>query len=285
MTTPPSDPHSILDLCWTTLESNEPISTLDHLADFTEDPKNAPDIEALFGELILLQVLARLALGDLKGARSAMDIAEATVRSQPGPLQAELQNDADLVRAEAEILLAEWRPEDASEAYLRLLDGAEAEEASAYHQRLALCNDLLGDYETAAAHMESALGAAPFHLAEDETNAIVEEAKAALPKAFQEALEQVAVVVEPMPTRNLAKSGGNLAETPPDLLGLFLGAPIGEPAAPGEPPTCIRLFTRNLERVCADRAELAVELQVTLYHELGHALGLDEAGVDAIGLA
>ena len=61
--------------------------------------------------------------------------------------------------------------------------------------------------------------------------------------------------------------------------------PIGEPAAPGEPPTCIRLFTRNLERVCADRAELAVELQVTLYHELGHALGLDEAGVDAIGLA
>ena len=168
---------------------------------------------------------------------------------------------------------------------MRLLEGAEAEEASAYHQRLALCNDLLGDYETADAHMESALGVAPFHLTEDDTDAIVEEAKAALPEAFQQALAQVALVVEPMPTRNLAKSGGNLAETPPDLLGLFLGAPIGEPAAPGETPTCIRLFTRNLERVCADRAELVVELQVTLYHELGHALGLDEAGVDAIGLA
>ncbi|MFT4710254.1 MAG: putative Zn-dependent protease with MMP-like domain [Bacteroidia bacterium] len=283
----PADPtpSHVLDLAWSSLEGNEPAITLDHLADFTEEPSNATEIEAIFGELILLQVLARLALGDLKGARSAMDIATTTVRSQPGPLQAELENDADLVRAEAEILLAEWRPEDACEAYLRLLDGAEDEEAAAYHQRLALCNDLLGDFETADAHMESARGLAPFQVTEDELDAIVDEARAALPETFQQALAQVAVVVEPMPTRSMAKSGGNLAETPPDLLGLFLGAPIGEPAAPGETPTCIRLFTRNLERICTTRAELVLEMQVTLYHELGHALGLDEAGVDAIGLA
>ena len=285
---------ALLDQAWAKLEGNDPVATLDLLADFTEDPKNAGDCEHLFGELILLQVLARLALGDVKGARVAHDIAEGTIKAQPGPLQAELANDADLVRAEAELLLAEWRAEEACECFLRLLDGADPEECGAYHQRLALCNDMLGEYETADAHMESARGHVLAHLEEQLFDEIVEAAKANLPDEFQAALRKVPVVIEPMPTRNLAKSGGNLGETPPDLLGLFLGAPvsaIGESssdsmeASMGAELTCIRIFTRNIERACSNEREIAAEVQVTLYHELGHALGMDEAGVEGSGLA
>ena len=36
------------------------------------------------------------------------------------------------------------------------------------------------------------------------------------------------------------------------------------------------VFQRNLERVCADREWLAEEIRVTVLHEIGHFLGLDE---------
>ena len=51
-----------------------------------------------------------------------------------------------------------------------------------------------------------------------------------------------------------------------------------------ELPARIFLFQRNLERHAA-HSELAEEITVTLYHELGHYLGLDEAEVEDMGLA
>jgi predicted Zn-dependent protease with MMP-like domain len=276
MTTPNSSdaPHA-LDLAWSTLESNDPVATLDHLASFTEDEANAEEIEAIFGELILLQVLALLALGDVKAARSAMDVADATTASQPPALQGELANDADLVRASGEIFLAEWRTHEASEAFSRLLDGAEGEEAAAYHERLALCNDLLGDFEAADAHLESARGKAPLHITPDEFEATVQAAAQKLPAPFREKLDEIPVVIDPVPTRGLVRTGGTPGATPPDLLGLYIE----------EAPATIRIFQRNLERVAATKEELTTEIAVTLYHELAHALGLDEDGVDALGLA
>ena len=41
-------------------------------------------------------------------------------------------------------------------------------------------------------------------------------------------------------------------------------------------PASIVLFQRNLERFARDREELAEEIRVTLVHEVGHFLGLDE---------
>ena len=45
------------------------------------------------------------------------------------------------------------------------------------------------------------------------------------------------------------------------------------------------LFRHNLEAATGSREELEREIGITLYHELGHALGFDEEGVEGLGLA
>jgi len=88
-----------------------------------------------------------------------------------------------------------------------------------------------------------------------------------------------------MPTAEIVQAPAS--GHPPDLLGLYVGMPLsgheGHEGAAELPPT-IFLFQRNIERACVDEDELREEIVVTLYHELGHALGFDEDGVDAMGL-
>jgi predicted Zn-dependent protease with MMP-like domain len=73
----------------------------------------------------------------------------------------------------------------------------------------------------------------------------------------------------------------------PDLLGLFEGNARYDPppAAPDEMPR-IRLFLDNLWHDCeGDLKTFRDEVRITLLHELGHYLGLDEDQVAALGLA
>ena len=123
------------------------------------------------------------------------------------------------------------------------------------------------------------------HHSVDRFEVLVVEAAERLPEPFRAVLEVVAVVLDPVPRTELAS--GREAETPPDLLGLFVGASALERSIEGLPesPAVIYLFQRNLERSCRDEDELAEQVAVTLYHELGHALGFDEDGVDRLGLA
>ena len=51
-------------------------------------------------------------------------------------------------------------------------------------------------------------------------------------------------------------------------------APFSLPA--GELPHQIVLFQRDLEDCCPDREELSLQISLTLIHEIGHYLGLDE---------
>ena len=73
----------------------------------------------------------------------------------------------------------------------------------------------------------------------------------------------------------------------PDLLGLFVGRhifaqlPTAVPGAPG----AIYLFRKNLLRACEDKEELSKEVRITVQHEVGHLLGLDEDELEDWGLA
>jgi predicted Zn-dependent protease with MMP-like domain len=106
-----------------------------------------------------------------------------------------------------------------------------------------------------------------------------------LPEDFRKHLDRVAVTVETIPSDSI------LLETSPpldpELLGLFVGVALPDRTSfspGGELPPRILLFQRNLERYAADADELRDEIAVTLYHELGHYLGLDEEELGELDL-
>jgi len=192
--------------------------------------------------------------------------------------------DPDVLHAKARLAIADWDfvratrwlerldPEDWGAQLL--LDRSFLADATGDHDR---AHSLLRE----AHRLDPEAVPSPLRLSPDAFETIVREAAEDLPDEFRAVFDEVAVVIDPMPARAIV--GG---EHPPDLLGLFVGPPVAErEAGPGgEPPPTIFLFQRNLERIAADEEELRSEIRTTLYHELGHALGFDEEGVDAMGL-
>ena len=105
----------------------------------------------------------------------------------------------------------------------------------------------------------------------------VEAALASLPETVRRYLSNVAITVEDLPSdEDLLASDPPLS---PAILGLFRGAPWGQKGSM-DPwshfPSAIVLFQKNLERFARSRAELVEQIGVTLVHEVGHFLGLDE---------
>ena len=125
----------------------------------------------------------------------------------------------------------------------------------------------------------------PVTLSPDAFEAVVEEALAELPEPVRAWLSNVAVTVEDLPeTEELL---GSDPPHSPSILGIFRGSPLGQKASM-DPwshfPSSIALFQRNLERMALDREELLAEIRVTLLHEVGHFLGLDEDELRSMGL-
>jgi predicted Zn-dependent protease with MMP-like domain len=126
---------------------------------------------------------------------------------------------------------------------------------------------------------------APLRLGEDEFRLHVERARTKLDEEFLRHLDQVAVTVEPLPSDDVLHE----EEPPldPELFGLFVGVPLTGRSAfspGGELPPRILLFQRNLERCFPERNVLEQQIAITLYHELGHYLGMDEEELLAIDL-
>ena len=67
---------------------------------------------------------------------------------------------------------------------------------------------------------------------------------------------------------------------------IYIGTPSteAEPSAQEQDVTRVVLFKRNLEKVAVDRNELIEQIQITVKHEIGHFLGLDEEDVERLGL-
>lgn len=246
--------------------------------------------------------------GELEEARAAL---EGMLRKRPG--------QADLCIEDAALRLAEGEPAAALDAlrgaeraadpamffYLRAaarydlvrfeesLD--DARRALAIHPDMAAAWDLvsrtlehLGEPEEAAKAAQEAADIdadnfpLPLEVSDADFDAIVRRSLEEMSKPVRDRLQSIAVLVEPLPSRKVL-----MAEEPalsPDVLGLFVGNHIFSEAVSPD-PGAIFLYRRNLLRACLDDEELAREIRITVQHEVGHLMGLDEDELDDWGLA
>jgi predicted Zn-dependent protease with MMP-like domain len=257
-----------LDVPWALLDEGRASEVLSILTQLDDDDRPHPEAGAL-------TALALCDLGDLDAAERALELAEIESRDDSGEV-------TNLVLARAEVDLLRWRPEDARAGFERL----EADQPSVSTRlRLSLCADLVGDPDGGLEWQRRAgeLMDGAFTVLDGEAfDQVVDAAVRELPPRFAARLDDVPVLVEPVPGPGAAGP-----DVPPDTLGLFRGVSDLEGSFEGfaDLPPAIHLYQRNLERRAVDLDELREEIRITLFHELAHLLGFDEDGVDALGLA
>jgi predicted Zn-dependent protease with MMP-like domain len=139
---------------------------------------------------------------------------------------------------------------------------------------------------TRAAELDPDRHPLPIRLTREQFDREVQQAVAMLPQEFRRHLEHVPLLVEDVPSDAVLEGVDEVAD--PELLGLFEGPSLADPDSDlgGSVPQVprIRLFQRNLERFATSEDELVEQIRITIFHELGHYLGFDEEGLDALGL-
>src|SRR5436190_21827866 len=104
-----------------------------------------------------------------------------------------------------------------------------------------------------------------------------------LPEEFRKKLENVAIIVEDYPSKELLER----MEVPEDeiLFGLYEGVPLPERSHFGAPllPDRILIFQRAIEDACDSPEEVKEELKITLVHEIAHFFGMDDDYLEELG--
>ena len=125
--------------------------------------------------------------------------------------------------------------------------------------------------------------ALPVAVTEEEALRVYRECLAELPKEIARFLEDVPIYVDDLPSDELIHMDAPPLD--PLVLGVFLGAAAGEERGPWpETQPRIVLFHRNIAKAGGNQELLRKELRTTLFHEVGHAVGLDEERLAEMGL-
>ena len=209
---------------------------------------------------------------------SALPVAEENARRFP--------QCADLQHALGRTLMEMDRPEDAV-PWLEESCYLDSDFADAWYD-LAVVRSDLGDIAgmraafTEVYEIDMGEPRPPLLFRTEQVRAWAQRAFDILPKEIQSRVADVPIFVSEYPDPWI------LEDSPwdPRLLGLFDGPTWAELKAgllSGHPPH-VYLYQRNLERVVQDPREMAREVRVTVHHELGHFLGLDEHDLDERGL-
>jgi len=159
------------------------------------------------------------------------------------------------------------------------------------HDLLSRTLEHLGDDAGAQEHAEEANDLdserfpLPLETSDEEFDRMVERSLEELPAPVRKHLEEFPVLVQRLPAPALL--GSEDPPLPPDILGLFVGRDLMSRTSQDLPsgPGAIYLFRRNLLRACRTREEIAKEIRITVQHEVGHLLGLDEDDLEQWGLA
>lgn len=155
----------------------------------------------------------------------------------------------------------------------------------------AVCLERRGDKAKARTALERAhaLAAdefpAPVRIAPRELERMAAAVLDELPPELGERLAGVPIRIDEFPSDELLAE--SVGELDPTILGAFLGVPYPEQVSVGGGsvlPETIVLYRRNIELSCADEDEVREQVRITLLHEIGHWLGLDEDDLADRGL-
>ncbi len=223
--------------------------------------------------LMLEEVHDLLDAGDAEQAEATLAEAELIDADDPGlrTIRAQLSFDANRL----------------DEALVHARVAIDSEPSADAHYVAARVHELRGDSRARAEHdlavlrLDAAGDLRHGTVAKEDIDAIEEMALSvldSLPPSVADAVGAVPVVLEARPHPGIVEDGFD-----PRAVGLFEGAiAFGDVVA--DRPVRIVVFYANLIASCRDEAELEEQLRVTILHEIGHALGLDEDEVDALGL-
>lgn len=116
-----------------------------------------------------------------------------------------------------------------------------------------------------------------------EFDRIVKAAVLRIPEEIRQHLENIVISVQKRPSPEILEEMGFTAEE--TLLGLFQGTSQIERSVTSPPlfPDTIFLFQEPLEEMCETAEELEEEIEITIVHEIAHALGMSEEKLAELG--
>jgi predicted Zn-dependent protease with MMP-like domain len=117
----------------------------------------------------------------------------------------------------------------------------------------------------------------PYRISREHFMSLAEQELRELPAEFSDYLTNITIQVEDYPTGEDIRATGVRRE---HLLGMFRGIEYPQKGGffdmPQTLPDRIVLFQGNIEDICSSEEELAEEIWLTLFHEIGHYFGMTE---------
>ena len=105
---------------------------------------------------------------------------------------------------------------------------------------------------------------------------LAEEALAKIPKKFKKYINNLAVIVEEKPSREIFERTGSLLLS--SILGHYHGVPFKHrgPFYGNIPPDVIVIYQKPIENICSTDEEIKKKVREVVFHEIGHYFGLSE---------
>lgn len=110
----------------------------------------------------------------------------------------------------------------------------------------------------------------------EEFERLVEEALARLPKKFKKYIDNLAVIVEEGPSRELYERTGSSPFS--ILLGHYHGVPFKHrgPFYGNIAPDVIVVYQKPIESICSTDEEIRKKVREVIFHEIGHYFGMSD---------
>jgi len=120
-------------------------------------------------------------------------------------------------------------------------------------------------------------------VSEKEFDRLVRRAIRRIPEEIRQHLDNILITVQRRPSREILEDMDMDPDEP--LLGVYFGVPLTERSvtSPQEFSDTIFLFQEPLQEICDTLEQLEEEIEITVVHEVAHAVGISEERLAELG--